>query len=181
MRNVEPFFSLKLLEAIVVLLIGLISISLCLKEKGGPRSGGKTGELQVGGTVITHATFISSVSLVWASLVAQRLKRLPGMQETRVRSLGWEDSLEKEMATHSSIHAWRLPWTEEPGRLQSTGSQRVGHDWASSLSLYLHSAAQSVVYSEELWDFHLLFAAFLAFTYSESHLFPSLLVWVSIY
>ena len=63
-----------------------------------------------------------------ASLVAQRLKRLPPMRETRVRSLGREDPLEKEMATHSSILAWRIPWTEELGRLQSTGSQRVGHD-----------------------------------------------------
>ena len=63
-----------------------------------------------------------------ASLVAQQLKRLPGMQETRVRSLGREDPLEKEMATHSSILAWRIPWREEPGRLQSMGSQRVGHD-----------------------------------------------------
>ena len=65
---------------------------------------------------------------MWASLVAQRSKRLPGMQETRVGSLGWEDLLEKEMATHSSTLAWRIPWREEPGRLQSTGSQRVGHD-----------------------------------------------------
>ena len=63
-----------------------------------------------------------------ASLVAQRLKHLPPMQETQVRSLGWEDPLEKEKATHSSILAWRIPWTEEPGGLQSTGSQRVGHD-----------------------------------------------------
>ena len=62
------------------------------------------------------------------SLVAQRLKCLPAMQETRVQSLGWEDSLEKEMATHSSTLAWRIPWREEPGRLQSMGSQRVGHD-----------------------------------------------------
>ena len=72
-----------------------------------------------------------------ASLVAQRLKHLPAMRETWVRSLGWEDPLEKEMATHSSILAWRIPWTEEPGGLQSTGSQRVGHDWATSLSLWL--------------------------------------------
>ena len=62
------------------------------------------------------------------SLVAQRLKRLPAIQETWVQSLGQEDPLEKEMATHSSILAWRIPWTEEPGGLQSTGSQRVGHD-----------------------------------------------------
>ena len=56
----------------------------------------------------------------WASLVAPRLKHLPAMRETRVQPLGWEDPLEKEMATHSSILAWRIPWTEEPGRLQST-------------------------------------------------------------
>ena len=60
--------------------------------------------------------------------MAQRLERLPAMQETWVRSLGWEDPLEKEMATHSSILAWRIPWMEGPGGLQSTGSQRVGHD-----------------------------------------------------
>ena len=62
------------------------------------------------------------------TLVAQRLKHLPVMQETWVRSLGQEDPLEKEMATHSSILAWRIPWMEELGGLQSTGSQRVGHD-----------------------------------------------------
>ena len=66
------------------------------------------------------------------ALVAQRLKHLPPMQEARVWSLGWEDPLEKEIVTHSSILAWRIPWTEEPGRLQSTGSQRVGHNWATS-------------------------------------------------
>ena len=63
-----------------------------------------------------------------ASLVAQMVKNPPAMQETRVQSLGWEDPLEKETATHSSILAWRIRWTEEPGRLQSVGSQRVGHD-----------------------------------------------------
>ena len=56
------------------------------------------------------------------------------MQETWVRSLGWEDSLEKEMATRSSIHAWEIPWTEEPGRLQPMGLQRVGHDWVTKHS-----------------------------------------------
>ena len=56
------------------------------------------------------------------------VKRLPTMQETQVRSLGWEDPLEKEMATHSSTLAWRNPWMEEPGGLQSMGPQRVGHD-----------------------------------------------------
>ena len=68
-----------------------------------------------------------------ASLVAQRLKRLPPMRETQVRSLSREDPLEKEMATDSSILAWRIPWTEELGRLQSTGSQKVRHDWVTSL------------------------------------------------
>ena len=60
--------------------------------------------------------------------VAQMVKNLPAMQETRVRSLGWEDALKKEMATHSSTLAWKIPWTEEPGGLQSVGSQRVGHN-----------------------------------------------------
>ena len=63
-----------------------------------------------------------------ASLVAQMVKRLPAMQETGVQSLGWDDLLEKEMATHSSILAWKIPWTEEPGRLHSMGSQRVRQD-----------------------------------------------------
>ena len=62
------------------------------------------------------------------SLVAQMVKYLPAMQETWVQSLGWEDPLEKEMATHSSTLAWKIPWIEEPGRLQSMGWQRVGHD-----------------------------------------------------
>ena len=63
-----------------------------------------------------------------ASLVVQRLKHLPAMRETWVQSLGREDLLEKEMATHSSILAWKIPWMEEPGRLHFMGSQRVGHD-----------------------------------------------------
>ena len=61
--------------------------------------------------------------------VAQMVKNLPATQETQVQSLGQEDPLEKGMAVHSSILAWRIPWTEEPGRLQSVGSQRVRHDW----------------------------------------------------
>ena len=64
----------------------------------------------------------------WASLVSQMVKNLPAMRETSVRSLGWEDPLEEGMATHPSILAWRIPWTEEPGGLQSTGLQRAGHD-----------------------------------------------------
>ena len=65
---------------------------------------------------------------LYDSLVAQTVKLLPAMRETRVRSLGWEDPLEKEMAPHSSALAWKIPWTEEPGRLQSMELQRVGHD-----------------------------------------------------
>ena len=66
--------------------------------------------------------------MVGASLVAQLVKNLPAMQETQVQSLGHEDPLEKGMVTHSSILAWRIPWMEEPGRLQSMRSQRVRHD-----------------------------------------------------
>ena len=64
----------------------------------------------------------------WASLIAQMVKNLPAMRETWIRSLDWEDPLEEVMATHSSILAWRLPWTEEPGGQQSMGWQRVQHD-----------------------------------------------------
>ena len=70
----------------------------------------------------------SSVTIFLTSLVAQTIKHLPTMQETWVRSLGWEDPLEKEMATHSSTLAWKIPFTEEPSRLQSMGLQRVGHN-----------------------------------------------------
>ena len=69
-----------------------------------------------------------SLEIRRASLVAQSVKNLPAVQETQVQSLGWEDPLEKEMATHSSILAWKILWTEEPGGLQFMGSQRVGHD-----------------------------------------------------
>ena len=67
----------------------------------------------------------------WASLVAQMVKNLPAMQEAWVRSLDWEDPLEEGMATHSSILTWRIPWTEEPGGLQSMGLQRIGYDWVT--------------------------------------------------
>ena len=66
--------------------------------------------------------------LSWASLVAQRLTRLPAMWEVWVQSLGQEDPLEKEMAAHSSTLAWKIPWTEEPSRLKFMGLQRVGHN-----------------------------------------------------
>jgi len=75
---------------------------------------------------------ISLITLYGTSLVAQTVKNLPAMQETQIWSLGQEDPLEKGIATHSSILAWRISWTEEPGRLQSTGSQRVGYDRATN-------------------------------------------------
>ena len=71
--------------------------------------------------------------------VAQMVKHLPAMQETQVCSLDWEDPLEKEMATNSSTLAWKILWTEKPGRLQSMGLQRVGQDRATSLSLLVYS------------------------------------------
>ena len=80
--------------------------------------------------------WLFSLGKPWGtSLVAQTVKRLSTMRDTGVQSLGWEDPLEKEMAIHSSTLAWKIPWTQEPGRLQSMGSQRVVHDWATSLSL----------------------------------------------
>ena len=71
----------------------------------------------------------NSSLLLGASLVAGMVKNLPAVQETGVRSLGWEDPREEGMATHSSALSWRIPWTEEPGRLQPMGSQRVPHGW----------------------------------------------------
>ena len=78
------------------------------------------------------------------------VNRLPTMWEIQVQSLGWEDVLEKEMATHSSILAWKIPWTVEPGRLQSMGSKRVGHERTTSLSLFFHYGRQSLLHSGKL-------------------------------
>ena len=105
--------------------------------------------------VITKTGQFKTPSLMWASLVAQRVKHLPAMWETWVPSLGQEDPLEKEMVTHSSILAWRIPWTEEPGRLQTTGLQRVRHDSATSLSFF-HScgrcwSATSIMLAQNGW------------------------------
>ena len=84
-------------------------------------------------TYLTFNTFSQGIYSPRASLLVQRVKHLPAMWKTLVRSLGWEDPLEKEMATHSSTLAWKVPRMEELGRLQSVGSQRVIHDWATSL------------------------------------------------
>ena len=77
-----------------------------------------------------------SQAYLTVSLVAQLVKNLPAVWETWVRFLGWEDPPEKEMAPHSSTLAWKIPWMEEPGRLQTIGSRRVRHDRATSLSLF---------------------------------------------
>ena len=78
--------------------------------------------------LLKSSVFGGWIFIYWTSLVAQMVKHLSTMQETGVRFLDQEDLLEKEMAIHSSTIAWKIPWTEEPGRLQSMGSQRVGHD-----------------------------------------------------
>ena len=78
--------------------------------------------------VTSHLPELNYVFSVEVSPVAQMIKNLPAMQDTWVRSLGWEDLLEEGMATHSSILAWRISWMEEPDRLQSKGSHRVGHN-----------------------------------------------------
>ena len=79
-------------------------------------------------TALHYHLFFLEGDTFFLPLVAQSVKKLPAMQETMIQSLGWEDPQEKGMATHSSILAWRIPWTEEPGALQSMGSQRVRHD-----------------------------------------------------
>ena len=86
---------------------------------------------------LTPLCFCHDYYLKGASLVAQMVKCLLAMQESWVWSLGWEDPLEKEMATHSIILAWRIPRSEEPDSLQSKGTQRVGHDWMISLSIFI--------------------------------------------
>ena len=89
------------------------------------------GNLDISGNQCIH--------IYGASLVVQTVKNLPAMQKTWVWSLGWKDLLEKGMATHSNVHAWEIPWTEEPGGLQSMGSQRVRHDWATNTcTFFIH-------------------------------------------
>ena len=88
---------------------------------------------------IVKLYYILHVHTIWTSLVVQMIKNLPAIQETPIRSLGQDDPLEKGMVTHSSILAWRIPWTEEPGRLQSMGSPRVRLHWATNThTSYIH-------------------------------------------
>ena len=112
------------------------------------------------------------------SLVAQTVKRLPSMRDTRVWSLGWEDPLEEEMATHSSTLAWKFPWMEERGRLQSMRSQRVGNDWLTSLhftSLHLNHPSplqaqtkQNQVIQEDVSPFWSMQPALVALSFTQS-------------
>ena len=84
--------------------------------------------------LILDGLFNISIKFIWCRVLirsTQTVKNLPSGQEVQVQSLGWEDTLEKGMATHSSILAWRTPWTEQPGRLESTGSQQVGQNWTT--------------------------------------------------
>ena len=96
-----------------------------------------------------------------ASLLAQTVKRLPAMRETRVRFLGREDPLEKEMAIHCSTLAWKIPWTEEPDRLPSRGLQRVRHDWATSLYTLLFNFIETkrIFIREEGFQFNVPFTS----------------------
>ena len=98
-----------------------------------------------------------AIQLSQASMVAQLVKTLPAMRKTWVRSLGWEDPLDKGTTTHSSILAWRIPWTEEPGRLQSLGLQRVRHDWATFTFIQLSQHT----YQRDCLCFIVYFASFI--------------------
>ena len=156
-RFLEEYLSatpqrLKLLDAylLYILLTGALQFGYCLLVGTFPFNSFLSGFIScVGSFILAGNDSISDLNnnvLLWcvllfphSSLVAQKVKRLPTMWETPVWSLGWEDLLEKEMATHSSTLAWKILWTEELVRLPSTGSQRVGHDWATSLYFYFHS------------------------------------------
>ena len=93
--------------------------------------------------------------IIWTSLVTQMVKHLPRMRKTQVQSLGWEDLLEKEMATHSSTLVWKMPWTEEPGRLQSMGSQ--SQTWLSDFTFTLRICCtaqriEPIFYNNYTWS-----------------------------
>ena len=102
-------------------------------------------------TVEMLAIFLALIDL--SSLVAQSVKSLPAMQETWVQSLCREDPLEKKIATHSSVLTWRIPWAEEPGRLQSMGSQRVGHNWVTNTFTFIVLPHFGVILKNlDLWN-----------------------------
>ena len=99
----------------------------------------------------THSG-IYHISEAWASLVIQMVKNLPAIQETWVLSLGQEDPLEKVMVTHSSILAWRIPWIEEPDKLQSMRLQRAGHDWVTNTFTFFTFRGSTQIQSSLKWD-----------------------------
>ena len=101
------------------------SVCVCVRERDKDGVLGKDSEAGSHTKILTLRT---EYSWLGVSLVAQMIKNPPAKPETWVQPSGWEDPLEKGTATHSSILAWRIPWTKEPGRLQSMGLQRVGHD-----------------------------------------------------
>ena len=122
----------------------------------------------------TTIALVSHTSKVMLKMMVQWVKCLPTMQETRVQSLGQEDLLGKEMATHSSTLAWKIPQMEKPGRLQSMGSQRVGHNWVASPSLVLGS-------SDLNWSLSL---AFLLLQFADGRLWDfsiSIILWAISY
>ena len=119
-------------------------------------------------------SFYSNFYVSVTSLVAQTVKHLPTMRETWIRSLGQEDSLEKGKAPHSSTLAWKIPWMEEPGRLQSVGSQRVGHDWATSP--YLICLWNVKLFLDNLISILVFFTGILCVNSTLPHL-PSLSIW----
>ena len=103
----------------------------------------------MGSQRVRHDWATFTFSFTWVSLVAKMVKHLPAMQDTQVQSLGWEDPLEKEMATHSSILAWKIPWSEKPDKLQSMGSQRVQHDsqkWLHFCMLFIYVWMSVITY-----------------------------------
>ena len=104
------------------------------------------------------------INIDWASLVAQMVKNPPAMRETWAQSLGWEDPLEESMATHSSILAWRIPWTEEPDGLQSMESQRVRHSWVTKHTLLLIIYNNNFMYNIQYY-IHYTFYYILYFVY----------------
>ena len=126
--------------------------------------------LSPGKPICMHA-FIY-INTYMASLVAQTVKRLPTMWKTRVGYLGREKPLEKEMAIHSSTLAWKIPWTEEPGRLQSMGSQRVRHGWENKLSLsYKNISINIYIFRERERGKERKKLHSFVFTHQEPHLY----------
>ena len=111
--------------------------------------------------------FSSNLAWNWASLETQLVKNLPAVRETRVWSLGWEDTLEKEMATHSRILTWKISWTEEPGGLQSMGSQRVRHNWATNTDLLI--LAWEIPWTEGTWGLQSLWLQRIRYDWATEH------------